>query len=183
MNRLLTTALAVSMLTLGSGCLRERAAVPSPAPVSASSSGAAVRSVVVDSSALTARSKPGKAAAQYLAGVQNILQKGLDDLVKSYKGKEHTPEAVNAVARAKATLDQELALRQRAVSVEMDRVIREAVRAWRGKNESVLVLPASGLVDYGAGVDVTSAVLPELDKLSLKLPDPPKVSVTKPKKK
>ncbi len=189
MKRLLITGVTMSLLIFGSGCMRgDTPELPAETPArvstgipSAGSIGLTTRSVVVDTAVLTATSKPGKNAAKYLADVQNILQKGLDDLLKTYKGRENTPEARNTILQAKAALDQELALRRQAVTVEMDRVIRQAVKSWRSRNGSAIVLPAAALVGYGTESDITAAVLPELDKLSLKLPDMPKISVTKPK--
>lgn len=174
MKKLLLTALAVSLI-IGAGCARPGATTPAVAAP------ASTPCVVVDAAILTARSKPGQKAARHLDSVRRILQQGLDDLVKTYKGK-NTPEAVNAVNRARATLDRELQAQRQIVSVEMDRLIREAVRKWQGKR-AVIVLPAAGLLGHSPQSDVTSAVLKELDKLPITLPEAPKVSVRAPGKK
>ena len=139
--------------------------------------------VVVDAAALVEQSTPGKAAASYLQKVQASLQKSLDELQALYKGKENTPEARQAVAEGRAVLERQLALYRQAAGVELDRVIAEAVKAWRGKNRKTLVvLPARDVLDYDKGVDVTREVLRELNRQTAKFPDLPQVTVQKPKK-
>lgn len=136
--------------------------------------------VVVNTAELVQQSTPGRAAASYLEKVQVSLQKSLDDLQALYKGKEKTKEAQEAIAEGHAVLERQLALYRQAAARELDRLIAEAVKTWRGKNKKTLVvLPAPGALDYARDADVTRDVLRELNKLQATFPDMPQVTVKK----
>lgn len=136
--------------------------------------------VVVDTAALARESTPGRAAASYLENVRVSLQKSLDELQNLYKGKEKTKEAQEAIAEGHAVLERQLALYRQATARELDRLIVEAVKTWRGKNKKTLVvLPAPGTLDYARDADVTKDVLREMNKLRATFPDMPQVTVKK----
>ena len=48
---------------------------------------------VVDAERILAQSTPGKKGQEHLNEVQKVLQKGYNDLVALYRGRENSPEA------------------------------------------------------------------------------------------
>lgn len=139
--------------------------------------------VVVDTHVLAEQSTPGRAAAAYLDQVQASLQKSLDELQAVWKGRENTDEARAALAQGRAVLEQQLSLYRLSVGQEVNRVMAEAVKVWRGKNKKTrMVLPAAGSLGFDPDVDVTKEVLREMNKLQASFPDMPRVTVQQPKK-
>lgn len=139
--------------------------------------------VVVDTHILAEQSTPGRAAAAYLDKVQASLQKSLDELQAVWKGRENTDEGRAALAQGRAVLEQQLSLYRLAVGQEVNRVMAEAVKVWRGKNKKTrVVLPAAGSLGFDPDVNITDEVLREMNRLTAKFPDLPQVTVHKPKK-
>lgn len=150
--------------------------------VAAGSAGAAEPVVVVDTAVLAEQSTPGKAAADYLDQVRVSLQKSLDELQTVWKGRENTDEGRAAIAQGHAVLEQQLSLYRLAASREVNRVMAEAVKAWRAQNKKTrLVLPGAGVLSFDPDVDRTRDVLREMNKLKATFPDMPRVTVQKPK--
>lgn len=142
---------------------------------------AAAEVAVVDTARIYADSKPGKAAAEHLKRVSVALQQGLDKVAAACKGRENGQEARQALAGAHAVLQRELAAQRQAVAAELNRLLTEAVRRWRTKNRGfVLVLPKQDALYADGGIEVTRAVMAELDRLQARFPKLPDVSVNLP---
>lgn len=138
---------------------------------------------VVDTNRILSESQPGKAGEAHLNKVRNVLQKGLDDLQKIYKGKEKTAEAQNAIRQGYMAVEQQLASERQAVLQILSKALDTAVQEWRKGNKKVqAVVSKQMLLDNDAEIDVTNAVMKEMDKQKPTFPPLPNVQLTPPKK-
>lgn len=138
---------------------------------------------VVDSEKILVESAPGKAGVAHLKKVEQVLQKGYDDLLALYKGKENTAEGAQAIAQAQAVLQQQLMVEQGAVRQAISEKLVAVVKAWRKKNAKIeLVVGRHLLLDYAAALDITPDIMKEMNVVTVKFPDLPKVTVNPPKK-
>lgn len=136
---------------------------------------------VVDVQKIFSESKPGKAGAAHMKKVQEVLQKGLDDVAAQYKGRENTPEGQRAIVEAQQVLNRQLALEQQAVNVALDKELRAAVAEWMKKNKKIVMVMPKHLTLGNTGiVEFTTAVMNEMNKRTAKFPDLPKVTINKP---
>lgn len=165
-KRILLSALAI---VLSAGLL------VSALPVQAAEIG------VVDTSKVLSESKPGKAGEAHLQKVQVVLQKGLDDLQKIYKGKEKSAEAQNAIREGYVALERQMAAERQAVLQVLAGCLEKAVKEWRSDNKKYdIVISRQTLLDSAASVDVTTSVMKEMDKQKAEFPELPTVKVTAP---
>ena len=70
---------------------------------------------VVDAERILAQSTPGKKGQEHLNEVQKVLQKGYNDLVALYRGRENSPEAQEIIRQGQAALEQQMAVERNAV--------------------------------------------------------------------
>lgn len=137
---------------------------------------------VVDVNRILVESVPGKAGEQHLQKVQEILQKGLEDVQKLYKGKENTAEAQRALREAYAALERQMVVERQAVLQVLGGLLDKAVKDWRAANKKYLaVINSQMLLDADKSLDVTAAVMKEMDRAKPVFPDLPQVTVTPPK--
>lgn len=138
---------------------------------------------VVDTARILSESQPGKAGEAHLQKVQAVLQKGLDDLQKMYKGKEKTPQAQAAIRDGYVALERQMAAERQAVLQALGLVMDKAVKDWRAKNKSTLmVISKQMLLDADVIIDVTTDVMQEMDKQKAEFPALPTVQLTPPQK-
>lgn len=120
--------------------------------------------VVLDMEQVADRSIPGRAAAQYMRTVQNILRSSVDEVRVAYRGREQTPEGVRAIAQAQSTYQQQLALYQKKLDNEIADIVSAAVRSWLSKNKHVAaVVPADETLGYNQNADITKQIIAEVD--------------------
>ncbi|MEG2173494.1 MAG: OmpH family outer membrane protein [Desulfovibrionaceae bacterium] len=138
---------------------------------------------VVNTNRILTESQPAKAGEAHLKKVQGVLQKGLDDLQKMYKGKEKTPQAQQAIREGYAALEQQMAAEKQAVLQVLGKALDKAVKEWRADNKKILVVVSQQvLLDADASVDVTSAVMQEMNQQKPEFPALPTVKVNPPPK-
>ena len=123
---------------------------------------------VVDAERIFRESAPGKAGEAHLQQARDILQKGLEELRGHYKGKENTAEAVAALREGQAALERQFAAERRAVRQVLATTLENVIRVWFAVNAKSgaisAVAPAGALLAYSPALDVTDAVLREMDK-------------------
>ena len=123
---------------------------------------------VVDVDRIFRESAPGKAGETHLGQVRDILQKGLDELRGFYKGKEDTAEARAALRDGQAALEQQFAADHLAVRQVLSATLAKVILAWFAANAQgtaiSAVAPASAFFAYNPALDVTDAVMQEMDK-------------------
>lgn len=158
------------VLTLGLGLLPMMSGVANATEIA-----------VVDVNKILADSNPSKEGQTHLQKVQEILQKGLNDVLELYKGKENTPEAQQDVAQAYNALNQQMAIEQQAVRQVLEQLLVEASKEWRAKNTKYdVVMNSALLLDHNTKLDVTAAVLKIYNTKKPTFPDLPQVTVNKP---
>lgn len=136
---------------------------------------------VVDTDKILAESLPGRAGQQHLEEVQKVLQKGYDDLTAMYRGRENTPEAQAAIAQGQAALQQQMLVERNAVIAVLQNELMQATEAWRKKNTKIhMVISKNLLLASDPKMDVTKAVMLEMNKRTPKFADLPTVTVNKP---
>lgn len=136
---------------------------------------------VVDTAKILSDSKPGKAGEAHLQKVQTVLQKGLDDLQKIYKGKEKSAEAQNAIREGYVALERQMGAERQAVLQVLAGALEKAIKDWRNDNKKYdIVMSRQNLLDSSASVDVTASVMKEMDKQKVEFPALPTVKVTPP---
>lgn len=163
MRRAMTVFLAVLLLGVAAGT----------AP--------ATEIAVVDAERILAQSTPGKKGQEHLNEVQKVLQKGYNDLVALYRGRENSPEAQEIIRQGQAALEQQMAVERNAVLAVLQSELMAATEAWQKKNPKVQAVVSRQLL-LGAvpKLDVTSAVMKEMNKRTPKFAALPTVTVNKP---
>ena len=123
---------------------------------------------VVDVERIFRESVPGKAGEAHLAQARDVLQKGFEELRGFYKGKEDTAEARVALREGQVALERQFAADRLAVRQMLTAYLENVVRVWFAANAQRLaisaVVPASALFAYSRALDVTEAVMREMDK-------------------
>jgi len=123
---------------------------------------------VVDVERIFRESAPGKAGETHLGQARDILQKGLDELRAFYKGKEDTAEAKAALREGQAALERQFSADRLAVRQVLAATLENVVRVWFAVNAKNLtisaIIPASSFLTYSPALDVTDAVMREMDK-------------------
>ncbi len=136
---------------------------------------------VVDTARIFKSSKPGKAAEEHMRKVRSVLLKGLNDLQEAYKGRENTPEGVDALREGQAALERQLAVERQAVSQVLAATLENVIRVWVGVNKQYdVVLSKDMVLGSNRRADVTDSILNDMDKENPQFPDLPKVTVSKP---
>ena len=139
---------------------------------------------VVDVQKVMTDSEPGKAAVAHMQEVQKVLQQGMNDLIALHKGKENTPEAQQAIAQGQQVLNRQLQVEQQATAAVMQNELNDVITAWRKKNSrTLMVINKQILLDSAPSVEITNAIMKEMNRRKPKFPDLPKVSITRPEKK
>ena len=123
---------------------------------------------VVDAERIFRESVPGKAGEAHLQQARDILLKGFDELRGLYKGKENTPEAEAALREGQAALERQFAADRLAVRQVLATHLENVVRIWFSAHAKAsgirAVAPASAFFAYAPALDVTEAVMREMDK-------------------
>ena len=123
---------------------------------------------VVDVERIFRESEPGKAGEAHLKQARDVLQKGLDEVRALYKGQEDTPKARAELRNAQAALERQLAADRLAVRQVLTTTLEKVVRAWfdgPGQRAATrAVAPASAFFAYSPTLDVTDAILREMNK-------------------
>ena len=137
---------------------------------------------VVDAERIFRESAPGKAGEAHLQQARDILQKGLEELRGHYKGKEDTAEAVAALREGQAALERQFAAERLAVRKVLAATLENVIRVWFAVNVKSgaisAVAPASAFFAYSPALDVTDAIMREMDREKPAFHALPTVTVT-----
>lgn len=136
---------------------------------------------VVDVPRILSESQPGKAGEAHLKKAQEALQKGMDDVLALYKGKENTPEAQQALRESQVALERQLAVERQAVLQVLGGLLEKAVKDWRQANKKYThVISSQVLLDFDKTTDVTAAVMKLMNLMTPKFAPLPTVTVNPP---
>lgn len=120
--------------------------------------------VVLDMDVVAERSLPGRAAAQYIRTVKNILHRSVEETRLAWQGREQTPEGIRAISQAQSNYQQQLALYQKKLDNEIGDIVGAAVRSWLSRNKHVAaVVPADETLGYNKTADITRQIMAEVD--------------------
>ena len=136
---------------------------------------------VVDVDRIFRESEPGKAGDAHLKQARDILQKGFEDLRALYKGKEDTAEAVAALREGHAALERQFAADRLAVRQVLTTTLEKVIRTWfegQGQRDATrAVAPANAFFVFSPVLDVTDAILREMNEERPVFPPLPTVRV------
>lgn len=132
---------------------------------------------VVDTARIFSQSMPSQEAEKHLQKVQQTLQKGLTDLAALYKGKENTPEGQKTLTEGYNALQKQMATERQALSDLLQQTLHTTIKAWRATNGYSVVIAKQNLLDSDNAVDVTEAILVEMNKQKLTFPPLPTVTI------
>ena len=147
-----------------------------------SSTAQAERIAVVNVERIFRESAAGKAGEAHIRKVQDILQKGMNDLQAAYRGKENTPEGAASLREGRAALDRKLATERQAVlqvlTVSLEKAIKDWVSTPAAKQRSIsVVAPSHAFFFHSPGLDVTDFIIPEMNRARPSFPPLPTVNV------
>ncbi|HJD97305.1 hypothetical protein [Mailhella massiliensis] len=135
--------------------------------------------VSVDMQRLMVESTPGKQAEEHLKKVQQVLQKGFEDLKKAH-AKEAEAERNRIYAQGLAVLNRQMDVERQAAMRAVQDVVVEEVEKWRKKNGVLLVVSRSMVIagDWDKA-DYTNAILSQVNRRKVKFADLPTVTINK----
>lgn len=118
---------------------------------------------LLDVKAVAEKSLPGRAAAQYLRTIKNILERNIESIRKQYAGKENSLEAIKAVQQAQTSCQQQILIYQRKLDEEIDNLIEQAVHTWLAVHSEVTtVMPTDSTLGYKVSADITDEIMAEI---------------------
>lgn len=122
---------------------------------------------VVDLNRLMRDSAPGKAGLKFIEEQQSQLQARLDDIQDRLEKNPKDEKAAQELQRVYATSQQQIqAEGQNVVGMLFDS-IQKALNSYRNKNGYAMLIRAEALDSYDPSLDVTNAVMEEVNKLQL----------------
>lgn len=136
---------------------------------------------VVDTAVLLQKSNAGVFAQRHLEKVRKVLQKGFDDLASAYKGREKEESVQRILLQGQNALQRQMGVEQAAVNRILNDAILKASDKWLSKNSRrySAVIAKGALLANIAKADVTAGVMREMNKIKVKFPDLPKVTIRK----
>jgi len=141
----------------------------------------AERIAVVDVERVFRESTPGRAGEAHLGQAREILQKGMDDLIALYKGKEDTDEAKAAMRDVQGALERQFAAERHAMQQVLTASLAGVIKAWFTANAQSsaihAVAPASVFFAYSPALDITDAIIREMNSEKPTFPALPTVTV------
>lgn len=122
---------------------------------------------VVDLNKLMRDSAPGKAGIKFIEAQQTKLQNELDAIQDNLEKNPTDEEAMQRLQKVYATSQQQIqAAGQNVVGALFDG-IQEVLNSYREKNGYAMLIRAEALDSFDPALDVTNAVLAEVDKLKI----------------
>lgn len=119
---------------------------------------------VVDGERLMRDSAPGKEAMKFIEGRQNAIQQQLGSLQDKLEKNPEDEAIQQEFQKLYTTSMQKLqAEAQNAANIVQD-AIKRCLNAWREKNGFDMLVYSEMMASYNSTVDVTNAILAELDK-------------------
>ena len=139
------------------------------------------RLAVVDVERIFRESTPGKAGEAHLEKVRDVLQKGMDEFIALYRGREETEEAQVALREVAATLERQFAAERMGVRQVLTVHLEEIVRTWFVANTQRTapraVAPANIFFAFNPDMDITDIIMREMNKVKPTFSDLPTVTV------
>ena len=135
---------------------------------------------VIDVAKIFAESTPAEEARKHLAEVQEVLKKGLDDVVALYGDRVAAPEAQQAIAQARNVLQQQMNVEQQAADAVVRNLLIEVTNDWVENHKDVDMLVSRQQVVFAKPeLDITADLLAEMNKKTPVFPELPKVNINK----
>lgn len=129
--------------------------------------GSSPKMAVVDLNRLMRESEPGKAGLKFIETQQTELQSKLDEIQDRLEKNPSDEKAVQELQRVYATSQQRIQAEGQNVVGQLFDAIQKTLNAYREKNGYAMLIRTEALDSYDPGLDVTGAVMVEVNKLQL----------------
>lgn len=136
--------------------------------------GETVKIAVADVSRLMRDSVPGKAGIKFLESRQSNFQKELDDIQDRLEKNPSDEAAMKDLQRVYSASQQQIQAEGQNVAALLFDTLQRILDQFREKNGYTLILGQDTVASFAKSVDVTDAVMKELDKETIEFkPLPP----------
>lgn len=122
---------------------------------------------VVDMNRLMRESAPGKAGLKFIETHQTELQAKLDAIQDKLEKKPNDEAAVQDLQKVYAESQQKIQSEGQAVVTKLFDAIQKELDAYRKNNGYAMLVRLEALDSFDPSLDVTNAVMAEVDKLKL----------------
>lgn len=134
---------------------------------------------VVDVEKVLTRSRSAQAGQAHVKDARKALEQGFEQLRQLYD-KQPEEARQRVLSDGANALSRQLALEQQAVNNVVANMMMEEIKAWRQANKADLVIAKQNLLDASDAVDITDAIIQNMDTKTPKFADLPVVSVNPP---
>lgn len=122
---------------------------------------------VVDLNILMRDSAPGKAGIKFIEAQQAKFQKGLDAIQEKLEKNPEDQAAMQELQKVYASSQQQMQAEGQNVVGTLFDAIQGVLNSFREKNGYSLLIRAEALDSFDPGLNVTNAILAEVDKLKI----------------
>lgn len=122
---------------------------------------------VVDMNRLMQQSAPGKAGLKQIEAQQADLQAKLDALQDRLEANPNDNAAKQELQQTFASAQQQIQAEGQNIVAQLFDAIQKTLDNYRERNGYVVLIRAEALDSYAPALDVTNAVMAEVDKLKL----------------
>lgn len=125
------------------------------------------KTAVVDMMRVMRDSAPGKAGVKYLEGIQADMQKKLDGIQSRLEKDPKDEAAMQDLQKVYASSQQRMQAEQQNVVNMLNDTIQRVLNAYRDSHGLEVILASDAAMAYSPKIDVTSAIITEVDKQKL----------------
>ncbi|ROR06910.1 hypothetical protein [Erwinia sp. JUb26] len=142
--------------------------------------GAPEKIALLDVERIIAESAPGKAGREHLNIIDRGFQKGMEDLLNSYRNASEE-EQQRVMSHAEETLVGQFSVEERRVSDALKKIIYEEAEKWRKQHDVGAIFPAQlALVSSDRQLDCTDEILATVDQRQITFADLPVLQINQP---
>lgn len=129
--------------------------------------GAAGKIGVVDVNRLMRDSVPGKAGLKYIESQQTELQSALDALQDKLEKNPKDNAAAEELQKTYISSQQKIQSEGQAVLAKLLEAIQVVLDEYRQKNGYMMLIRIEALDSYDKSIDITNAIMSEVDKIKM----------------
>ena len=119
---------------------------------------------VVDMSRLLTESEPGKAGMAFLEGLQGEMQNKLNAVQKRIEKNDKDAEAPRELQLSYMTFQTRMGKEQQNVAGQLSDMLQKVLGEYRAAHGYQIIISREVVASFDAAVDVTAAVLAEVNK-------------------
>ena len=133
----------------------------------------------VDMDHIMLHSRAAAEGRAHLEEVRKCLEKGYADLQAAWH--QASKENYDAVmAEGQRALRHQLQLEEKAALDVVNNLVLEVIREWRKRHKGLIVVARQNLLDADDSLDITPAIVKDMDARKVKFPQLPEIAISKP---